>query len=65
MVILGFAAEGGGASCSGFWHDGSENYWRLAGWYDAEDFAKVLTAKPIQPTHWQPMPPPPIGDNEE
>lgn len=55
-IILG---RHGSATESGFWHDGSENYYRRAGWYAECDRGNLLTARPWHPTHWQPFPEPP------
>ena len=38
------------------WHDGSQNYWRLAGWYDTYDH---LCAKPSRYDVWREFPIPP------
>lgn len=54
-IILGAK----GWSNAGFWHDGSDNYWERAGWYDESDRANILTAKPNGATHWQLLPEPP------
>lgn len=35
------------------WRDGSQNYWKLAGWYFCDD--DVLTSKPRDPEVWHPM----------
>jgi hypothetical protein len=43
----------------GFWHDGSQNYRQTAGWYEECYRGDLLTARPVQPTHWMPLPEPP------
>ena len=45
----------------GYWHDGSRNYWKKAGWYDECDRGDELTVKPNEPTHWLPLPTSPAG----
>lgn len=58
-ILLGYHDWSG----AGFWHDGSENYWRRAGWYALDDMAALLTAKPLHGvTHWQPLPKGPAYD---
>lgn len=55
-VILGSATLGAEPA---FWHNGSGNYWGLAGWY-AERDRGILLARPFGGfTHWQPLPEPP------
>lgn len=59
-IILGWC--GGYDSCPGFWMGNpKENYWEKVGWYDEADRGAVLTAKPMEPTHWMPLPPPPLS----
>lgn len=55
IILLAY----GGSVWPGFWSDGQENYWKRAGWYDAEDRVNILTAKPCSATHWMPLPDPP------
>lgn len=49
-------------SYSGFWHDGSQNYWKKEGWYVESDRSNLLTARPLKPKHWMPMPVHPEGE---
>ena len=56
-IILGSES---GWSDAGFWMGNpKENYWGKTGWYAEDDRASILTAKPVQPTHWLPLPEPP------
>lgn len=46
----------GPESWPGFWHDGSSNYWKRAGFYEESDRNNLLTAKPIDADGWLPLP---------
>lgn len=58
-IILGCSRGKERWSESGFWHDGSENYWKSSGWYSEMDRGNLLTATRSNPTHWMPFPEPP------
>lgn len=62
VLILG----GPGWSSEGFYHDGSHCYGHRgkAGWFLSDDWGedRLLTASNVEPTHWQPLPEPPKGD---
>jgi hypothetical protein len=44
---------------TGFWHNGKDNYWGFEGWYEEDQRANILTAKPSPATDWMPLPSPP------
>lgn len=50
LLVANFGEE----SCEARWHDGSENYWNVAGWYFVDD--DLLTGHPCMPDVWRPMP---------
>ena len=61
-IVLGMPGD----AFAGFWHDGTQNYWKLEGWFAEMDRGNLLTAKPFNATHWQPLPTPPrhAGERE-
>lgn len=61
LALASYGEQFKGEVWVGYWHDGSQNYWKRAGWYDEADRANLLTAKPTAADYWQPLPDPPEG----
>ena len=53
-------APAGFDDTDGFEHDGDDDYFFPAGWYEEID-AEDATANEIYPTHWMPLPPSPTA----
>lgn len=61
-ILLGWQLPHGEVN-EGFWFDGVGNHWNQPGWRCTDD--DRLTSHPMEPTHWQPLPAPPIQQDAD